>query len=651
MTADFSIGFKADEGIARIWDIETGQARFTMEESGREAWCCAFSPDGSRLASGGMGACVTLWESETGNELARLYGSGGPVRSCAFSPDGSRIVAIGEQLALFDADDGREIFALEEGTSACAFSPDGTQIVSGLEDLEVRDARSGQTLRTLAASGPFSAGRVSACAYSPDGSLLASSNRYHAGLHIWNPATGELRATIDHGRGALLDCCWSPDGRFVVAGLIDGTVRITHVETGETHRTLEGHAGTVIGCAVSSSGALVVTASADGTLRVWNGDAAFAPVSDTERAVPPRFHIDTVLSCDVSADGSFVVSTSRRGTIAISEEESGAERVTMEENYTGGVEDCAVSPDDSLVITAHYDGTMVLWDTGTGEQLAGVGCVRGGIGGGVRGCAVSPDGAMVVSANGDGTLKIWDADALWREHSWRERGELAGRHAASDQVTSSFESCCVSPDGAFIVSGSADSTLVAWVAEGRRELASLEGHAGPVRSCAFSPDQLLLASASSDTTVKLWDLETWSEQATIEGHADSVTCCAFSPDGLLLLSASQDGVLRLWDRSTLRGRATIAFPGGLNAAAFNPARPRVECGGRGGDLYSVELVGIDYGPIVVTAADSGEGLAGRCPTCLEHVPLDLGGLGQEMDCPRAGCDGRMRVNPFVARRG
>jgi hypothetical protein len=80
--------------------------------------------------------------------------------------------------------------------------------------------------------------------------------------------------------------------------------------------------------------------------------------------------------------------------------------------------------------------------------------------------------------------------------------------------------------------------------------------------------------------------------------------------------------------------------------ALNRRWPLV-ASGRGDRVYATELVGIHYGAIIVTAADFGRGPKVRCPACLQHLPLQKGWLGQEITCPRRGCDGRMRVNPFV----
>lgn len=103
-----------------------------------------------------------------------------------------------------------------------------------------------------------------------------------------------------------------------------------------------------------------------------------------------------------------------------------------------------------------------------------------------------------------------------------------------------------------MISASHDGTLKVWDLEAGRVLATLAGHAGPVRACVVSPDGRTVISASDDRTLKRWDLDAGRVLATFDGHTHGVRACAVTPDDRTMVSASVDRTLRVWDLATAR---------------------------------------------------------------------------------------------------
>ena len=98
-------------------------------------------------------------------------------------------------------------------------------------------------------------------------------------------------------------------------------------------------------------------------------------------------------------------------------------------------------------------------------------------------------------------------------------------------ITNAESFAVFSPDGARIVTASADSTARLWDAASGRPVATLTGHTDHVTSAAFSRDGTRVLTASADRTARLWDASSGNAIATLAGHTDRVTSAAFSPDG------------------------------------------------------------------------------------------------------------------------
>jgi WD40 repeat protein len=129
----------------KVWDARTGrrligEPGFGLFPATPLNWM-AYSPDGTRIASGTPVGRVVVWDASTGREVLSLPGKVRTLGVC-FSPGGDYPRAIGKRLAttsadgtvaVWDADAGQEAlsFRLTGGTcQAPAFSPDGTSLAA-----------------------------------------------------------------------------------------------------------------------------------------------------------------------------------------------------------------------------------------------------------------------------------------------------------------------------------------------------------------------------------------------------------------------------------------------------------------------------------------------------------------------------------------
>jgi len=153
----------------------------------------------------------------------------------------------------------------------------------------------------------------------------------------------------------------------------------------------------------------------------------------------------------------------------------------------------------------------------------------------IQSMCYSPDGAYIASASRDKTIKIWEV----------ETGRLL---RTLTEHTDAVNSVAYSPDGAYLASGSWDCTVKIWEVETGNCIKTLTEHTSAVNSVAYSSDGRYLASGGSwDKTIKLWDVASEICIKTFVGHTDSVHSVAYSPDGRYLASGSDDSTIKIWD--------------------------------------------------------------------------------------------------------
>jgi uncharacterized protein (TIGR02996 family) len=265
---------------------------------------------------------------------------------------------------------------------------DGTWVPGSDYAVRLWDARSGQELARLAEHP----GAVSSLQCSPDGRLV----HFNSGdtIRVWDViAVTEEAPFTDAGSVAALSL--SGDGRLLLSGGWDRTVRLWDVATRRELRRFEGHTGRVWDVALSPDGRQAASCGDESVIRVWD-------VASGEEERQIWGHDNYVVRVVFSPDGTKLLSGAWDNTARLWRARNG-EQIQVFVGHEGRVEGATFSPGGRRVLTGSLDKTVRLWEAATGKEVHRF----EGHTAPVARVAISADGRFAASAGWDKTVRTW----------------------------------------------------------------------------------------------------------------------------------------------------------------------------------------------------------------------------------------------------
>lgn len=259
-----------DDSRLRLWNPTTLQEvktfladlgaveQLVIAPGGKRAATCAI-----RLTTDEMG--VQLWDLATGVEQKRLRGPAENIRCVAISPDSKAIVAGSDDSMIWlwtsDASGPKTVCMKgHKGAVTGVVFVTADSLLTAGADGTVRqwDLKTGKQKGTIAAG----VGPIVALAFGGKRVAVAGD-----GLGLRMP-TGQFIKLEGHD-GPVLCCALSANGRLLVSGGADKTVRIWSTEEGTLVATYSGHTASVRAVAVDSAGQAIFSGDDHGTLNRW----------------------------------------------------------------------------------------------------------------------------------------------------------------------------------------------------------------------------------------------------------------------------------------------------------------------------------------------------------------------------------------------
>jgi serine/threonine protein kinase len=306
---------------------------------------------------------------------------------------------------------------------------------------------------------------------------LPAENVLPPGVKVWKGHDAGV------GCGAV-----TPDGKTLVSGSWDGTVKVWDVAANAERKTFPNLAPKLSAIAITPDGSTFATADNDEKVRLWETATGKSLV---ELRAPVGQIANQALA--FSPDGKMLAVAGGKfgqiGELLVWDWGAGKDAPLVEQPFKLRLGCLAFAPDGKQLAVGSTDGTVSVVDAGTGKLQKAFTLEKP-----VRGVAFSPEGKRLVAVHGDqGHVSLYE----WQDGQkpW----------TFQDPAAKPLLSAAFSPDGKTLLTPHADGTALAWDVSAMPPQAPMPLLTGANKSwfALFFPDARTVAVGCEDGTIRL----------------------------------------------------------------------------------------------------------------------------------------------------
>lgn len=264
-----------DNGLFSLYELPSFSNIHSLSLASSPISAVAINKTGEWLALGSSKTGhLLVWEHASESNILKQSSHLDTMTTLSYSPDSTRIITGADDglIKIWDVSSGFHIATFTEHTSAVtasAYSKRGNILFTSSLDGSVRawDMLRYRNFRTFTAPTRLS---FSCLAIDPSAEVVCAASHDSFDVHLWSVQTGALLDRLSGHEGPISTLAFTPDGRHLVSGSWDRTIRVWSVfDRSQTSETLQ-LTSDLLCVAIRPDSAQIAASTLDGSITFWN---------------------------------------------------------------------------------------------------------------------------------------------------------------------------------------------------------------------------------------------------------------------------------------------------------------------------------------------------------------------------------------------